>query len=200
MNDSYCKHLFNQRLATISQRISGLAYCYSASLPATLAVSASESLSILSQNPQLLVNLNENVGALKNVLGNVKYITLDGDKDSPVIHIRLRQDVANIADVEEKERALQEIVDEVLQEICGLHILIHYDIELDWTNGIFLFSKAMSNGILLTRAKYVRLQELFYVEPSIRICVSAFFTRKDIDKAAAGIKSAIVKVFKNRSK
>ncbi|CAG8567629.1 5870_t:CDS:10 [Paraglomus occultum] len=156
---------------TEHQRISGLAYCYSASLPAMLAVSATESLSILSQNPQLLVNLNENVGALKNVLENVKYIILDGDKDSPVIHIRLRQDVVNIADVEGKERALQEIVDE-----------------------------AMNNGILLARAKYVRLQELFYVEPSIRICVSAFFTRKDIDKAAAGIKNAIVKVFKNRSK
>lgn len=56
----------------------------------------------------------------------------------------------------------------------------------------------MNNGVLLTRAKYNRTQELFSIEPSIRICISASFNKKEIEKAASVIKNASVKVLKNR--
>lgn len=56
----------------------------------------------------------------------------------------------------------------------------------------------MNNGVLLTRAKYNRTQELFSIEPSIRICISASFNKKEIEKTASVIKSAATKVLKNR--
>ncbi|CAG8727354.1 16926_t:CDS:2 [Gigaspora rosea] len=43
----------------------------------------------------------------------------------------------------------------------------------------------MNNGVILTRAKYVYAQEMFGIEPSIRICISANFSKKEIEKAAA---------------
>ncbi|CAG8652230.1 5887_t:CDS:10, partial [Acaulospora morrowiae] len=151
------------------QRISGPAYCYSAALPAMLAVCATESLLTLAQNPNLPAITLLNTRAFKNVLASVKYIKVEGSPDSPMFHLRLNEDVIRVGDVEEKERLLQEIVDEV-----------------------------MNNGILLTRAKYVRIHELFNVEPSIRICISACFTKKEVEKAASTIKSVITKVLKNR--
>jgi len=59
--------------------------------------------------------------------------------------------------------------------------------------------QAINNGVLLTRAKYARSQELFDVGPSIRICISASFTKKEIEKVASVIKSAATKVLKNRA-
>ena len=45
---------------------------------------------------------------------------------------------------------------------------------------------------LLTRAKYNRSQELFGIEPSsirVCVCVSASFTKKEIEKIASVIKN-----------
>ncbi|RIA91604.1 serine palmitoyltransferase [Glomus cerebriforme] len=155
---------------TEHQRISGPAYCYSASLPAMLTVSATESINILKQNPGLPSLIKFNTSLFKQLLANVKYLTLNSSKDSPVIHLRIDNEVVRVGDIQDKERCLQDIVDEV-----------------------------MNNGILLTRAKYVRFQELFDIEPSIRICISASFTKKEIEKAASIIKNAATKVLKNRA-
>ncbi|GAA5923432.1 hypothetical protein JCM1841_003324 [Sporobolomyces salmonicolor] len=66
---------------------------------------------------------------------------------------------------QEQERLLQEIVD-----VCG------------------------ENGVLLTTTKRTWAQELVEHRPSIRICVSSALTKKDVEKAAAVIKSAARKV------
>lgn len=58
----------------------------------------------------------------------------------------------------------------------------------------------MNNGILLTRAKYSRAHEVFGVEPSIRICIPAYFNKKEIEKAAATIKNVVIKVLKNKTR
>ncbi|GAA5917275.1 hypothetical protein JCM5296_004841 [Sporobolomyces johnsonii] len=81
------------------------------------------------------------------------------------------QDAAAMAAMEaesaqqEQERLLQEIVD-----VCG------------------------ENGVLLTTTKRTWAQELVEHRPSIRICVSAALTRKEVEKAGAVIKSAVGKV------
>ncbi|CAB5100550.1 unnamed protein product [Rhizophagus irregularis] len=154
---------------TEHQRISGPAYCYSASLPAMLTVAATESLKLLKQNPLLLSTLKFNTLLFKQLLHNIKYLLLNGSADSPVIHLRIDEGIVRVGDIEDKEKCLQDIVDE-----------------------------AMNNGVLLTRAKYNRTQELFSIEPSIRICISASFNKKEIEKTASVIKSAATKVLKNR--
>ncbi|GAA5865736.1 hypothetical protein JCM1840_003238 [Sporobolomyces johnsonii] len=81
------------------------------------------------------------------------------------------QDAAAMAAMEaesaqqEQERLLQEIVD-----VCG------------------------ENGVLLTTTKRTWAQELVEHRPSVRICVSAALTRKEVEKAGAVIKSAVGKV------
>ncbi|CAG8742012.1 44062_t:CDS:10 [Gigaspora margarita] len=153
---------------TDHQRISGPAYCYSAALPAMLSACATESIKNLDRNPHLVAKVLSNTSTFKSNMANVKYVTVDGFADSPVFHLRLIKDIkAN--SIEEKEKLLQEIVDD-----------------------------AMNNGVILTRAKYVFAQEMFGIEPSIRICISASFSKKEIEKAAAITKSAITKVLKNK--
>ncbi|CAG8696327.1 4725_t:CDS:2, partial [Ambispora leptoticha] len=183
------------------QRISGPAYCFSAALPAMLAVSASESLAFLSQNPQLLVRLQENSHVFRNMFKDMNnYVRLDGSTDSPVMHLRLNKKILDLTedhedniinsnhrynyhgrrhsnklngssdDSEKADRLLQEIVD-----------------------------KAIDNGILLTRAKYVRNQEHFDIEPSIRICISASFTKKEIENIAITLKNVITNVLRNKT-
>ncbi|RHZ82777.1 hypothetical protein Glove_103g270 [Diversispora epigaea] len=151
------------------QRISGPAYVFSAALPAMLAVCATESLLHLSRNPYLPATILSNTKSFKNALSHVKYIKVEGSLDSPIFHLRLNDDVIKVDSSDEKDKLLQEIVDE-----------------------------AMNNGILLTRAKYLRSQEIFDVEPSIRICITASFTKKEIEKAASTIKNVVNKVLKNK--
>src|SRR5688572_5851337 len=95
------------------QRISGPAYCYSASLPAALTVSATESLNILNQNPQLPIAINFNTKLFKQSLVKIKYLLLNGSPDSPVIHLRINEEIVRVGDIRDKEKRLQEIVDEV---------------------------------------------------------------------------------------
>jgi len=58
----------------------------------------------------------------------------------------------------------------------------------------------MNNGILLTRAKYAHEQELFSIEPSIRVCISASFTKKEMEKTASIVECAVTKVLKSKTK
>lgn len=66
---------------------------------------------------------------------------------------------------QEQERLLQEIVD-----VCG------------------------ENGVLLTTTKRTWAQEMTEIKPSIRICVSAALSKKEMEKAGTVVKNAINKV------
>ncbi|KAM3719937.1 Serine palmitoyltransferase [Dirofilaria immitis] len=72
------------------QRLSSLGYCFSASLPPLLAVAASKSLDIISNDPNRLMRLRQNC---KTVIVGLKeafegtHFTINGDPLSPVQHI-----------------------------------------------------------------------------------------------------------------
>ena len=68
--------------------------------------------------------------------------------------------------LEAEEAMLQEIVDETLN----------------------------SSQVLVTRARRLRGQETFEPEPSLKVCMSSNFTRKEVEKAAQALRQAIVKV------
>jgi serine palmitoyltransferase len=75
----------------------------------------------------------------------------------------------NAFDIDAEERLLQEVVDDVLAQ-----------------------------GILITRAKRLRGQEMSEARPSIRLAISTAFTKKECEKAAAAIKISLVKVLSKR--
>ncbi|CAO3591414.1 unnamed protein product [Absidia cylindrospora] len=160
------------------QRLSGSAYCFSASLPAMLTVASSEAINMLTQQPQLLQDLRDRVQVFRQILSHKSLDALiDIDSSGvlevaavPFFHIRIKRalltpSTRNKATREEEERWLQEVVDE-----CA------------------------SQGVLVARAKYVNDQERVLPRPSIKIHVTAGLGKKENDKAANIVKSALTKV------
>lgn len=72
------------------QRLSGLGYCFSASLPPLLATAASEALRIIRSEPERLKRLHENAislhNGLKEVMKNTKFEVIGVDV-SPMKHV-----------------------------------------------------------------------------------------------------------------
>ncbi|KAJ2170967.1 serine palmitoyltransferase component, partial [Coemansia sp. RSA 532] len=59
---------------------------------------------------------------------------------------------------------------------------------------IELSEEALKDGVLLMRATYVDEHERLLPNSSIRICVSSAHTRKEIEKCAHAIKSAVSRI------
>lgn len=162
------------------QRLSGLAYCFSASIPAMLAVASSEAIQIIKNNPQDLIELGERAKTFRQILNHKSLEPLtelfSGDIESPApfFHIRIKPsfleahlfESENEVSREEQEYLLQDVVDECAQY-----------------------------GVLVTRSKYVVDQERVCPRPSIKISVTIGLTRKENEKAAGIVKNAIIKIF-----
>ena len=158
------------------QRLSGQAFVFSASIPAMLAVCASEAIKILStpQGETLLKSLNENSAVFRNVILTAvpQWIELSSEAGSPILHLRFPSSLVASQQMtrDEEKLLLQEIVDEV----------------------------AIKDGLLITRAKYVESQELHLPRPSIRISICATHNKKEVEKAAQAIKTAFGKALGRR--
>ncbi|TFK52851.1 serine palmitoyltransferase [Heliocybe sulcata] len=175
------------------QRINSSAFVFSASMPPLLSVSASEGINILRNTPSILSTLQENVRTMRSVLDRLDCITIPSHPASAMFHIHVRS-APNATlhlpgasagkpsnpnsivprdpqqfDIELEERLLQEVVEE-----------------------------ALSQGVLITRARRLRAQEMVEARPSIRVAVSAAFSKKECEKAANVIKAALVKVLGKR--
>jgi serine palmitoyltransferase len=59
---------------------------------------------------------------------------------------------------------------------------------------------ASANGYLLTRSKYVSNQEISLPPASIRLAISAGFTKKEIERCANVFKDCVRKALKNNQK
>jgi serine palmitoyltransferase len=57
---------------------------------------------------------------------------------------------------------------------------------------------ALVQGILITRAKRLRGQEMSEARPSIRLAISSALTKKECEKAANTIKASLIKVLGKR--
>ncbi len=70
--------------------------------------------------------------------------------------------------MEAEEKLLQEVVDELVN--------------------------LSSSGVLITRARRLRGQETFEPEPSLKICISSAFSKKEVEKAGQSLRHALVKI------
>ncbi|KAJ2943537.1 hypothetical protein O0L34_g16646 [Tuta absoluta] len=73
-------------------RLSGLGYCFSASLPPLLTQAAISALDILEKNPEYISELEQVSKKLNKALSQLKYFKFRGDEISPVKHIYLKKD------------------------------------------------------------------------------------------------------------
>ncbi|XP_068229788.1 serine palmitoyltransferase 1-like [Palaemon carinicauda] len=143
------------------QRLSGLGYCFSASLPPMLAASVIKVIDILeTEGPALMQKLHDNCRQLHVALSTLPHkVELSGDEISPVKHLRLKESTG----VQEEDEA-------ILRKIV---------------------KKAEKYGIALTVAAYLQDQEAHPPPPSIRITANKDLTKKEIDKAFKALKQAI---------
>ena len=54
--------------------------------------------------------------------------------------------------------------------------------------------EALDQGVLITRAKRLRGQEVVEPRPSIKLAITAALSRKETEKAAQVVKNALIKV------
>lgn len=159
-------------VVTNHQRINSAAFVYSAALPAMLATTSSTALQILETSPIVFTTLADHVRLFRATLDKLDYIHIPSHPLSPLIHIQLAgAGPTNMAGIEEEERLLQDVVDEALA----------------------------SGSVLLTRTRRLRGQEEFEMRPSLKLSLTAALTKKEMEKAVAGVKAALAKVLKKRS-
>lgn len=108
------------------QRLSANAYTFSAALPAMLATTASETVRILQEQPEIITNLRENIKAMRAQLDpRSDWVVCSSSVDNPVMLLVLKKEVVEIKrlTIPDQEAVMQEIVDEVicLSELHGLN-------------------------------------------------------------------------------
>ncbi|KAG5458777.1 MAG: pyridoxal phosphate-dependent transferase, partial [Olpidium bornovanus] len=182
------------------QRLSGLSYCFSASLPALLAVAASEGLNHIRDGEKVrksgesvcLRDLRENGAAILHILSNVRGIETAGAPGSPVVHLRLRSGV-----VPERESAVAEDGPFVSKQASKRKSV---EAKRQEEERILqdIVDMCAKDGVLVTRAKYLWTQEVNPPAPSIRICATSALTKRETEKAANIIKSACARVIARR--
>ncbi|KAG4101807.1 PLP-dependent transferase [Neocallimastix lanati (nom. inval.)] len=154
------------------QVLNGLAYCFSASLPAPLTLASIGALDIIDSKEGIkyIKQLQENNKAFREIIKpgkNDKYEVIKGFKseDSPIVHLTLKNTVMPRL---EQEKLLQKVVD-----------------------------KAIEEGVLISRAKFVLAQEKNIPDSSIVVNITAGLSKDEIEKAAVIIKDSFRKVLKN---
>jgi len=105
------------------QRIMAASFTFSAALPAMLAVTASETISMLQSNPDVMVQCRENIKAMRGQLDpRSDWVMCTSAAENPIMLFTFKPDVvsARLLSVEDEERLLQECVEEVSQLRCEI--------------------------------------------------------------------------------
>ncbi|KAK1775917.1 pyridoxal phosphate-dependent transferase [Copromyces sp. CBS 386.78] len=158
------------------QRLTAASYTFSAALPAMLAITASESLHVIQENPEATLGVcRENARLMRAQLDpKSDWVVCTSAPENPILLLILKPQVveARRLTVEDQERLLQEAADECL-----------------------------ANNILVTRLKggpithHTGLKDNVYnATPALKVCVTTGLSKKETEKAGIAIRHAITKV------
>lgn len=100
------------------QRLSGLGYCFSASLPPLLAQAAISALDTFEQDPAMFDQLQETCSLVQEKFNKFTNLTLRGDILSPLKHLYLKQELSSY---DEEKEMLEKISEECIKR--GLAIV-----------------------------------------------------------------------------
>ena len=105
------------------QRLSGLAYCFSASMPAILAITAMEGLTMLADSSRdLLHRLRENERTVLSGLRELKGGETSGHDGSAIMHLRLgavERERLGILAIEEGEKKIKRVARDIRESFGG---------------------------------------------------------------------------------
>ncbi|PAV87700.1 hypothetical protein WR25_03739 [Diploscapter pachys] len=143
------------------QRLSGLGYCFSASLPPLLATAASEGIKMIDEEPGRLERLQrlarEAHEKLDKALQGTKFVVRAAEV-SPMKHI-----VCEDEDRGSGESKLDSLVNT-------------------------LFEK---HKVMLTRARYIEKDEKFPIQPSVRFMVQSELTEDELNRAIEALRQVV---------
>jgi len=161
------------------QRISSASYTFSAALPAMLATTASETITLLQETPELLAQLRENTRVLRAQLDpRSEWMRCTSAPENPVQLLVLKAEVvaAMKLGAGEQELLIQEVVDE-----------------------------ALAQGVLVTRLKSMPAalgvapkDQGWQAQPALKVCVTVGLSKKEVEKAGTVVRHAITKVVGKR--
>lgn len=178
------------------QRINGTSFVFSAAMPPLLSVAASEGINILRNTPSILTTLQENVRAVRAVLDRVDCIAIPSHPASPMIHLYVRlPSPTHLLPTALASPAMSSTSGKLSNPLSP-----HprdpevFDAELEEKILQDIVDEALAQGVMVTRAKRLRGQELTEVRPSIRLAVTSALSKKDCEKAANVVKAAFIKV------
>lgn len=92
------------------QRLSGLGYCFSASLPPMLCQAAISALNRFEKDPTIFEELQNNSKLLHNIFSKFSKLQLKGNELSPVKHLYI---ATPLEDANLEQKILTEISDKV---------------------------------------------------------------------------------------
>jgi serine palmitoyltransferase len=104
------------------QRISSASYTYSAALPALLSTTASETISLLQEQPEILTGLRDNIKAMRAQLDpRSDWVKTQSATDNPMMLLTLKPEVieAKRLSIDDQNQIFRDVVDEV----CCLPLL-----------------------------------------------------------------------------
>lgn len=182
------------------QRLSAAAYTYSAALPALLATTASETVTLLQEQPSHIQNLREAVRTMWTQLDpRSEWVRCTSAPENPVMILVLKEHVVQERGltVKDQEALLQDCVDEVGHAR-------HCPSPCPSTN----FSpQALANGVLTTRLRAMPpalgvaprdLEKEWHAVPAIKVCVMNGLTKKELERAGTIVRHAITSVLKGK--
>lgn len=98
------------------QRINAASYTYSAALPALLSTTASETIAMLQEQPEILTGLRDNIKAMRAQLDpRSDWVKCTSSTDNPIMILVLKPEVVASKNLstEDQNQLLQDVVDEV---------------------------------------------------------------------------------------
>lgn len=184
-------------------------------MPPLLAVGASKAMQILTDSPSTLSVLHENVRLVRSILDKVDGIYIPSHPAAPLIHIQLPPPTefrtpTSAASLNQRpssasQRSLSIDTTKLQMKTSNPQSVLpacplQFDVEAEERVLQEVVDEALNQGVLITRAKRLRGQEVVEPRPAIKLAVTAALSRKDTEKAAQVVKHALVKVLAKRRK
>lgn len=185
-------------------------------MPALLAVSALEGISLLRNSPSILSALQDNIRAARAILDRVDCISIPSHPASPIIHIQIRSPAAaaSVASTPTLSPPLLHPSAVSLSHTHSSHGHAHksspnsakpadavnwdWDVEAEERLLQEIVEETLHQGVMITKAKRLRGQEVLEARPSIRLALTSALTRKETEKAVTIVKGVLVKVLGRR--
>ncbi|KAF2870951.1 serine palmitoyltransferase 1 [Massariosphaeria phaeospora] len=161
------------------QRISSASYTFSAALPALLSTTASETITMLQEQPEIIAGLRENIKAMRAQLDpRSDWVNCTSSADNPMLLLVFKPEVIaskNLSLVDQNQ-LLQDALDECL------------------VNGVFITKVKSYPADLGINPR----DRGWLPAPALKVCVTSGLTKKETEKAGTVIRHAITKIMSRR--